>query len=168
MYVQARAEYQANENLLYDDFTIGWVGFMASYNGRFFDGGYSGHDVNGRDYISENIRNVLAQLKNLYYSEFVFSEYQNLKLPKNSIVYCDPPYQYTKQYSTSRNFNHDLFWVWVRQKVLEGHKVFVSEYQAPSDFVCVWSKEINNTMHQKNTHKPVEKLFVFVDQFLED
>lgn len=24
---------------------IGWVGFMASYNGRFFDGGYSGHNV---------------------------------------------------------------------------------------------------------------------------
>lgn len=28
------------------------------------------------------------------------------------------------------------------------------------DFYCVWSKEITNSMHQKNTYKPVEKLFM--------
>lgn len=51
-------------NSLYQDDYVGWVGFMASFNGRFFDGGYSGHHVKGsngkeRDYISENIRNFL-------------------------------------------------------------------------------------------------------------
>ena len=46
----------------FDDATIGWVGFMASRNGRFFDGGYSGHNAKGRDYINENIRNTLRQI----------------------------------------------------------------------------------------------------------
>ena len=46
----------------YSDALIAWVGFMASRNGRFFDGGYSGHNAKGRDYISENIRNTNKQL----------------------------------------------------------------------------------------------------------
>ena len=29
------------------DAELGWCGFMASRNGRFFDGGYSGHDRGG-------------------------------------------------------------------------------------------------------------------------
>lgn len=29
----------------YEDDLVGWVGFMASFNGRFFDGGYSDHNV---------------------------------------------------------------------------------------------------------------------------
>lgn len=44
---------------------IGWVGFMGSFNGRFYDGGYSGHNVKGRDYISEQIRNTLSQIDKL-------------------------------------------------------------------------------------------------------
>jgi len=27
-----------------------------------------------------------------------------------------------------------------------GHDVFVSEYSAPDDFACVWSKEVNNSL----------------------
>lgn len=65
LYSKARCEYNKGVNIEFDDFLIGWIGFMGSYNGRFFDGGYSGHDVNGRDYISENIRNTESQIHNL-------------------------------------------------------------------------------------------------------
>ncbi len=53
----------------YSDFIVGWVGFMASYNGRFFDGGYSGHCVGEtkRDYISEQIRNTDKQIKTTFF-----------------------------------------------------------------------------------------------------
>ena len=44
---------------------IGWVGFMGSFNGRFFDGGYSGHNVGNRDYISEQIKNTSSQIPHL-------------------------------------------------------------------------------------------------------
>lgn len=42
----------------------------------------------------------------------------------------------------------------------EGNDVIISEYQAPEDFVCVWQKQVTNSMSLKNTYKPTEKLFV--------
>ena len=42
-----------------------------------------------------------------------------------------------------------------------GHDVFISEYEAPDDFTCVWSKQITNAMSTKKTYKPTEKLFKF-------
>jgi len=41
------------------------------------------------------------------------------------------------------------------------HSMFISEYTAPDDFECVWSKRVNNTL-VKNTgsKKGVEKLFI--------
>ena len=44
-YGKVRASYYAQDGH-YLDSLIGWVGFMASYGGRFFDGGYSGRDGN--------------------------------------------------------------------------------------------------------------------------
>jgi len=40
--------------------------------------------------------------------------------------------------------------------------VFVSEYEAPDDFICVWQGEVKtNFASQRDaaTHKAVEKLF---------
>lgn len=58
-------------------------------------------------------------------------------------------------------FDHEAFWQWTRDRIDEGHLVYVSEYEAPGDFVSVWEKEVNNTL-AKNTgaKKGVEKLFV--------
>ena len=33
------------KNNNYEDDLVGWVGYMASFNGRFFSAGYSGHNV---------------------------------------------------------------------------------------------------------------------------
>lgn len=163
-YKNVRASYNTN-NGNYSDALIGWVGFMASFNGRFFDGGYSGHNVVGkngkaRDYIRENINNTLSQVPALRGVEFHSVSYANFAVPDGSLVYCDPPYKGTKQYSSSKNFDYDKFYDWCRQTAKNGNKVFVSEYAMPDDFVCVWSKEITNAMHQVNTKKPVEKLFL--------
>lgn len=144
----------------YEEAIIGWIGFMGSFNGRFFDGGYSGHDVNGRDYIREQIRNTLSQVDKLNGVRFRAEKYDNLKIHEKSVIYCDPPYRDTTQYSTSKGFDHDKFWQWCREKTAEGHDVLISEYTAPEDFVCVWQKEITNAMNTKNTYKPVERLFV--------
>ena len=83
---------------------------------------------------------------------------QNLKIPPNSLIYCDPPYQGTTNYKNA--FNHEEFWEWCRNKTKEGHTVFISEYNAPRDFMCLWEKEIVSSL-TKNTgsKKGVEKLF---------
>lgn len=143
-----------------DEAMIGWIGFMGSFNGRFFDGGYSGHNVNGRDYIGEQIRNTLKQVENLKGVEFKCGSYNEIEIPDDSVIYCDIPYKGTKQYSTSKGFNYDVFWNWCRQMTDKGHCVFISEYQAPEDFVCVWQKQVTNAMNTKNTYKPTEKLFI--------
>ena len=142
-----------------DEAMIGWIGFMGSFNGRFFDGGYSGHNVKGRDYIKEQIRNTLQQAKKMDGVKFAQSSYEELDIPANSVIYCDPPYRKTTGYESSKGFDHNKFWDWCRKKAEEGHSVFVSEYAAPADFTCIWEKEVTNTMGTSNTYKPTERLF---------
>lgn len=143
-----------------DDFMVGWIGFMASFNGRFFDGGYNGNYLK-RNYTKESIDNIEKQIENIKGIEFIECTYDNLKIPDQSIIYCDIPYKNTKQYATSANFNHDNFWEWCRNMTNDGHQVFVSEYTAPEDFKCVWSKEVTNSMNTTNTMKPIERLFIY-------
>lgn len=163
LYSMAREEYNSGVNKAFDDFLIGWIGWMASFNGRFFDGGYSGTS-GGRDYVDEQIRNTLKQIPSLEGAVFEYSHYADLSIPESSMVYCDIPYSGTKQYSTSTGFNHTLFWEWCRNLVDNGHKVFVSEYTAPKDFVCVWEKAIKSYMRPSRAESRVEKLFVNTKQ----
>lgn len=139
---------------------IGWIGFMGSFNGRFFDGGYSGHNVKGRDYIGEQIKNTLSQVQKLQGVKFLCGSYDSFEMPRNSVIYCDIPYKNTKQYSISKDFNYESFYQWSRLITREGNSVFISEYQAPDDFVCIWKKQVTNAMNTNNTYNPTEKLFV--------
>ena len=57
------------------------------------------------------------------------SSYENINIPENSVVYCDPPYIDVSNYLST--FNHEDFYNWCRaQKSL----VFISEYTMPDDF----------------------------------
>ena len=70
-----------NHTMEMDDFMIGWIGWMGSYNGRFFDGGYSGHDVGKthRNYIDEQIRNTESQINDLNGVKFFSKDYKGHK-----------------------------------------------------------------------------------------
>lgn len=159
LYSKARTEYNNGTNIEFNDFMLGWIGWMGSYNGRFFDGGYSGHNVNGRDYISEQIRNTEKQIDKIKHIQFFCKDYSMFDFKEHCVIYCDIPYKNTKQYSTSKRFNHDKFWQWCRSMKRQGHSIFVSEYNAPDDFTCVWAKKTVNSMNTTKTYKPTEKLF---------
>ena len=161
LYSKARDLFNKSEYSTFDKFMIGWIGWMGSYNGRFFDGGYSGHSVGKRDYITEQIRNTENQISKIKEIHFVYSSYDKLEIPNNSIIYCDIPYKDTKQYSSSKNFNHNNFWNWAREKSQDGHEVFISEYNAPDDFKCIWQMEVTNSMNTTKTYKPTERLFTY-------
>lgn len=63
--------------------------------------------------------------------------YEDYEFREGDVVYCDPPYQGTgAEYNT--DFDHDGFWEWVRTR---NYPVYVSEYNAPEDFVSIWSKK---------------------------
>jgi len=150
------------------DGVTGWVGFVMSFKAKWFAGYASDKRIEARgNKSSEQItkaakNNALAQSPNLKDCLFINSSYQLLDIPKESIIYCDPPYEGTTKYKDG--FNHSEFWEWVRIKSLEGHNVFVSEYNAPDDFICVWQKDlINNLSEAKET--ATEKLFIFNDLY---
>lgn len=159
LYSMARNEYNNNKLLLFDEFEIGAIGYCGSFNGRFFDGGYSG-ESKGRNYILEQTKNIQNQIPNILDIEFYCSKYNELKIPDNSIVYCDIPYKDTKQYFFSKNFDYDTFWQWARE-TSKLHRVFISEYSAPNDFKCVWQKNITSGLKLGKKYNTVEKLFVY-------
>lgn len=152
-----------NSKITSDDAMIGWIGFMGSYNGRFFDGGYSGHSVKVntgvRDYISEQINNTTAQIDNLKGVEWNVGDYSELNIPPNSLIYCDIPYKNTKQYAISKDFDYERFYSWCRDMKNQGHTVYVSEYWMPEDFSCVWEKSVKTAMNQTKTKDAVERLY---------
>jgi len=139
----------------------GVVGFTCSFGSKWF-GGYA-RNSDGRNYIKVAKNNALAQSPNLKDCLFINSSYQLLDIPKNSIIYCDPPYEGTTKYKDG--FNHSEFWDWVRTKSLEGHSVFVSEYNAPEDFICVWQKDLTTSFSTSESIKATEKLFIFNDLY---
>lgn len=149
------------------DATVGWIGFMASANGRFFDGGYSGRSNTRigtvRDYVAESIRNIRKQMPRLKGVDFVHSCFSDYVPEQPSLIYCDPPYKGTKAYDTSRNFDHPEFYGWCREMASMGHIVYVSEYSMPGDFTCVWEQEVGSSIGANGVSggrtKAVEKLF---------
>lgn len=170
IYSRARKEFNNGINNKFDMFQMAWIGYMASANGRFFDGGYSGISKTQigttRDYIRESIDNLYKQLPKLKGIEFNCRDYRGLEIPKNSIIYCDIPYKNTKQYYLSKDFNHEKFWQWCREKATEGHKVFVSEYNAPDDFECIWQMEVKSSLSANGkiggNKISTEKLFTYI------
>lgn len=80
----------------------------------------------------------------------------------NVLIYCDPPYKKSKPYKISLlgKFYHDDFWDWVREQS-ETNPVIVSEYIAPDDFICLWSKsDITSNLKGEGTKTSTEKLFI--------
>lgn len=69
----------------------------------------------------------LQQLESLDWREFIDSI--SPEILKNAIIYCDPPYEDTAEYSV-KNFSHDEFWQWFRTTP---YCVYVSSYKAPDD-----------------------------------
>lgn len=146
----------------FPDWYIGAVGFLASYNGRFFDGGYAGL-VNTkagtvRNYYDEAKRNLLEQIPRLQNIEFEHVDYTYYTDFEDCLFYLDPPYKGTKQYGSSKGFDHDRFWSWV-EHLSEKNVVLISEHEAPSEFECIWQQEVKRTIDNNKRVKAVEKLF---------
>jgi DNA adenine methylase len=148
----------------YPKWYVGMVGFLASYNGRFMSGGYSGIVTTKtgkvRNYYDEAKRNLETQIPNLQDIEFSCMDYRNLKPKARSVIYLDPQYKDTKQYEMSKNFNHKELWQWVRNMSKE-HTVIVSECQAPEDMTCIWQQEVLRTVDNTKRVKSTEKLFIY-------
>lgn len=144
---------------------VGFVGFAASFGGRYFDGGYAreykNDGITPRDYSNESYRNIMKQLPLIKNVSFVNLDYRELSID-NAVIYCDPPYENAKNYSI-RKFDYDAFWNWCRYQN-KRNILFVSSYEAPEDFKCIWQKDVivnfDSNRDENSNKKRVEKLFV--------
>jgi len=79
-------------------------------------------------------------------------------LPSQTILYCDPPYANTTKYSTS--FNSNKFWEWCDDMISYGYKVYVSEYNAPDSWECIYEKMVVSSLDLNTGNKTnTERLF---------
>lgn len=160
-YTDCRAHYKVNDNY-YPDWYIAAVGFLASFNGRFYDGGIDNAGWDGdnyRDYYQEAKRNILEQMPNLVDVVFKVGDYRELK-PHGALIYCDPPYAGTKGYLTiTKDFNHKEFWDIMREWSKD-NIVLISEENAPEDFDIIWEQEVMRTIHATDKSISTEKLFI--------
>ena len=108
------------------------------------------------DYVKECVSNNIKQSKNIQWVKFIHSSYWDLEIPKESIIYCDIPYKWTAKYKWVDEFNYENFYEWCREKKKQWHTIFISEYNMPDDFKCVWQQDIVNNLNNK---KATEKLF---------
>jgi DNA adenine methylase len=167
MYNNCRMQYNENSANTDNYHIIGYVGFNGSYGGRFYDGGYAGITTTKqnkeRNYPIEAYNNVIAQIGAIKNVLFKYGDYKDVVIPEKSILYCDIPYFGTKEYKSAKNFNHSEFCDWARQKAKDGHTVYVSEYNMPDDFICVWEKEVSSSLRANGVisgdKKSIEKLF---------
>jgi len=166
LYNDVRSNQNTNK---YEDWIVGNVGFLASYNGRWFDGGYaqSGYEKtkNGeryRDYYNEAKQNILKQVNSIKDIEFLNQDYIYF-YPVNFVIYCDPPYVNTKQYANSKNFDYEIFWETMREWS-KRNVVLISEQNAPDDFECIWQQEVSRSIKANDKSKSVEKLFILREE----
>ena len=156
----------------YEKHYIGFVRLGCSF-GADWNGGYARNvkkdkpnaellNSTTKSYCRQSKNNILKQLPNLQGVKFINGSYDEYSDFENCLIYCDPPYEGTTSYKTGA-FDHPKFWDWCRM-MSKNNLVFVSEYKAPDDFICVWEGEVKtNFASQRDgaTHKAVEKLFKF-------
>lgn len=148
----------------YPDWYVGLVGFNSTFGAKYFGGyarGFKADRITPRDIPNEAIRNLIEQVPKIKDVNFICDDYLALNETKmkNWVIYCDPPYQDTTKYVTG-GFEYDVFWQWVRD-TSKNNFVFVSEYNAPEDFKCIWSKKVTTSLKVHEHEDRIEKLFTY-------
>lgn len=140
---------------------VGFLGFGCSFGGKWF-GGFARSE--GRNLVEESLRNIeklAPKIKDVKFLNGSYEMYYFEKcITKGDVYYCDIPYQGTTKYSN--DFNYEEFWNWAR--IMSKYNwVYISEYNAPDDFECIWKKEHKVGIHHnlENHNKSVEKLFIY-------
>jgi|TARA_B110000196_G_C21094784_1_gene639445 DNA adenine methylase len=121
--------------------------FQYSFNGKEWGGWVGGkNDTPTYARLNGRIDNMASSRKQYYDKLHDNPTFQATQLsccsyehitPFNQLCYVDPPYCSTTKYG-AQTFDSARFWERIRQWSLD-NIVFVSEYQAPRDFVLVAS-----------------------------
>ena len=136
-----------------------WIRFECSFGAKFENG--FARNAKKSNYAWMGLNLAKKQSPKLQGVELICGNYLDYSEFENCSIYADPPYFGTTSYKTDK-FDHKVFWQWCR-KMSEKNVVFISEYQAPDDFACIWEGQVKtNFASQRSgaTHNATEKLFI--------
>lgn len=170
--ITSKQYFHIKENKEEDTVLTLWAGICCSYGGKWFGGYINDYKESRRgkngvlpNHQRESRNSIIKQIPKLTGVTFLNCSYEDLNLKKKCLIYCDPPYHGTTKYKDE--FDHLKFWKWCREMVMFGHKVFISEYNAPEDFICIkqilTNTQLGNGCNTGNQIK-IEKLFIHKSQ----
>lgn len=147
----------------YKSHIVGYVSICGAFQGVKFSSYArpkeycSNNGIYFRDYPLFSLNSVKRQSLELQQNKgkFIHSNYLNLQIPDNSVIYCDPPYKNSLNACyEANNFDHKEFWKWCRIQSKHS-KLLISEYieNVPNDFKIIWSKEKRNKLSRTNKFK---------------
>lgn len=100
---------------------VGFTGIAMTFGSKWFN--TYARNERGVNYAMEGRNNLLKQVENLKGVIFTSSDYANMEIPYNSIIYCDPPYRGVSGYKDK--FNHVTFYDWCRMMKQKGHSIYI-------------------------------------------
>ena len=87
-------------------------------------------------------------------------DYEEVAIPKDSVIYCDIPYEGTDGYleKDKGGFDYERFYQWCERQT---QPVFISSYQMPKDrFDCIEEFTHRSTFAQKYNNLVTERIYV--------
>lgn len=85
-------------------------------------------------------------------------DYAEVEIPKDSVIYCDIPYQGTNVYNGAERFDYERFYQWAESQT---EPVFISSYDLPRDrFDCIAEWAHRSTLNDKKNNAVMERIFV--------
>ena len=142
-----------------DKVLTGFVGFGCSFAGKWF-GGYA-RNKQKHNYCKASKNSLMKKMSTMADVEFDWRDYKSLFL-KGCLIYCDPPYANTTKYTGVPDFDSEEFWN-IMRAWSKDNDVYISEYEAPDDFVSVLEIPTKTNIRDKsdNVCCRVEKLFKY-------
>jgi DNA adenine methylase len=157
----SREEYRAARALPDSDPLKAFAGFACSFGAKYF-GGYSMEHFTrrGEDPIGATARDLLDVVPKLQRFELRCASFLDAPpSPDYGVVYCDPPYEGTTQYSGAARLDRERFWAHCQQWARVS-SVFVSEYQCPVPHKVVFEHAHLTTVGPARRNEArVERLF---------
>lgn len=133
-----------NKQLVY----ICIIGFSCGFGGMWMSGFAKGEKRNFFNEGIDSLQNKQSNCLTVNLRHFTTMDYKTYANIKNAVVYCDPPYDNTREFSTGK-FNNNEFWKFASE-LSKNNIVFVSEYKAHKDFIPIKTIEYTKGMRGKN------------------
>lgn len=88
--------------------------------------------------------------------QVVRGAYQDIAIPDNAVIYCDPPYANTEGYNGEK-FDSASFYEWCKRQTAP---LFISEYWMPeADFACIAEFSHTKTVCATECTPSIERVF---------